>query len=136
MKNYFLIPVLLGAALACSTPTVTPEERDNLCGPAPSQDQALAAVESWRQGCGLKDPASAQIQGVQVQGQGYFKNGLLYGGKVTNGWVISFRENAKNSYGGYVGFRPCWLIWNRGRVTWMDSVVNDNYPWAKPHPFE
>lgn len=54
----------------------------------------------------LKDSESARYQfGDPVKS--YCNSGALSGGKVVwKGWVVPFQLNAKNSYGGYVGFKP------------------------------
>ena len=53
----------------------------------------------------LKDPDSANYKfGSPVKA--YCNKGLAFGGKLAwTGWVLPFSINAKNSYGGYTGFK-------------------------------
>lgn len=84
-------------------------------GPAP-KDPA-AAIQPFLHGF-LKDPYSAQIK--IVSGPSFFtqKSGLL--GSAVYGWGICFDVNAKNSYGGYTGYK-------RMAVVWRDGVVLRHY---------
>jgi hypothetical protein len=77
----------------------------HLCGPAPTQAQAEAAVSAYVSSAGLKDPSSAQVQNITVVEPASWFKGLNNGGGYVHGWLITFELNAKNSYGGYVGFR-------------------------------
>ena len=71
---------------------------------------AMSDLQS-RASAALKDPSSAQFQGLELKA----------GGKVLCGEI-----NAKNSYGGYVGFRPFVAtsagaaIWNGGCTSSVD----------------
>ncbi len=53
----------------------------------------------------LKDPSSAQYK-IGNPFKAHCNLGILYGGKVSwAGWAYPVSVNAKNSYGGYVGFQ-------------------------------
>lgn len=54
----------------------------------------------------LKDPESARYKfGRPIKA--YANNGLIAGGKVAwKGYMVDVEVNAKNSYGGYVGYKP------------------------------
>jgi hypothetical protein len=62
----------------------------------------------------LKDPYSAQIERVAGPGRTYQKASLL--GPSTYGWGICFRVNAKNSFGGYTGFRTHVIVFRNGSI--------------------
>lgn len=53
----------------------------------------------------LKDPSSAQFRHAQCY-QGYWGSAPILGMGVQFGWIQIGEVNGKNSYGGYVGFRP------------------------------
>jgi len=52
----------------------------------------------------LKDPMSAQYQ-FAVPTKGYMHDAPIAGGKIHYCWKVEAKINAKNSFGGYVGFR-------------------------------
>jgi hypothetical protein len=108
-----LIPLFLFLMLGClSIPATQPE----LCGPAPTQYQAEIAAQSYTQQVGLKDPTSAQIRNVQVGGTIQWYRGLVNGGGYDHGWEVSFDMNARNSFGGYVGFRRITILYVNGTI--------------------
>jgi len=63
----------------------------------------------------LKDPESARYRFVAVK-QGWAKDGLIMGGKTHFGWVQIVEVNAKNSYGGYTGYKTHYLLFVNGRL--------------------
>ena len=86
------------AAEAAAKPLDNTVEVFNLQPVAPVDLRAMAAAT-------LKDPASAQFRNVELKG---------------GGTVLCGEINAKNSFGGYVGYRPfvttasATVIWNGG----------------------
>lgn len=62
----------------------------------------------------LKDPGSAQVENLRGPSRVTMKGSML--GPPQYGWGICANVNAKNSFGGYVGFRPVAMIWRDGRV--------------------
>ena len=54
----------------------------------------------------LKDPESARYKfGKPIKA--YANNGIVYGGNIAWwGYMVDVEVNAKNSFGGYVGFKP------------------------------
>ena len=111
---------------ACTPPTMTADERADRCGPEPTTDDAVTAVQGWVDNSGLKDPFSAQTRDVKVGWMGGIKNGLINGGEWRYGWTISFLVNAKNSYGAYTGWHPRYLVWNRGQCWWVNTITGDD----------
>ena len=74
----------------------TPPPRDDAAryGPQPSQEQAVAAVTSYVQRVGFKDPDSVLVRDIRVgQATRYFR-GLINGGGYYYGWEIYFEANA------------------------------------------
>jgi len=69
----------------------------------------------------LKDPSSAQFSHSQCF-KGYWGSVPIMGIGVAFGWVQKGQVNAKNSFGGYVGFRPYQvLIKNRQVIRYCVS---------------
>jgi hypothetical protein len=83
-------------------------------GPIPVdwQDQAKAFVLE-----NLKDPESARFKFNDVPPrQSWVREAPLFGRRFASGWLVSFEVNAKNSYGGYVGFKPYAFIFRDGKI--------------------
>jgi len=62
----------------------------------------------------LKDPGSAQFRRGQCF-KGAFNSVPLMGMPKAYGWIQQGEVNAKNSYGGYVGFRPYQVLMKDGQ---------------------
>jgi len=63
----------------------------------------------------LKDPSSAQYNHAQCF-MGYGSSVPIMGLKVAFGWVQNGQFNAKNSFGGYVGFQRYSMIIKNGKA--------------------
>ena len=63
----------------------------------------------------LKDPSSAQFRNSQCF-KGHWGSVPVLGMGVEFGWVQKGEVNGKNSYGGYVGFRPYQVLIKDGAV--------------------
>ena len=127
MKKLLSLAALV-VLVGCVPPKMTPDQKAEACGYSPSQEQAEAAVRSWVQQGGLKDPFSAQTQNISVDGMGAIKNGIINGGEWRYGWIVSFQVNAKNGFGAYVGWRNRQVLWNKGQVWWLISPTGDDPP--------
>lgn len=106
MKRFPLL-LLLALLLGGCVPTVA-ELRSADYGPPPEQHHQLfvAAISA-----ALKDPYSAHYQ-VAPPSHGWRR---LSGG-IEYGWYVCGLVNAKNSYGGYVGYTPAWIFVRSGQV--------------------
>src|SRR3989344_3264916 len=64
----------------------------------------------------LKDPESARYRfGRPIKA--YANEGLAYGGKIAwIGYLVDVQVNAKNSFGGYVGFKPYMVFFSGNRI--------------------
>ncbi len=78
-----------------------------------SDEEAQRDAERWlsRQ---LKDPMSAQYQWGKVY-KGWIRHAIIYGGRVEYGYRLDASVNAKNSFGGYTGFKAYQFLF-RDRV--------------------
>ena len=110
--------VVLVASVLVSSCATAPTGRDGKAltvldaGEAPAQP-----VEAFRLALRtrLKDPDSALVR-IVGEPRAVVVNAvpmLTNGGA---GWRICAEVNAKNSYGGYVGYKRIYLLWNGGRV--------------------
>ncbi len=64
----------------------------------------------------LKDAESARYRFDQPS-KAYENEGLLFGGKVVwLGYLVDVEVNAKNSYGGYVGYKPYIFLFNGNQI--------------------
>lgn len=97
-----LVPLLS----ACATSSQVQAAYDHNYGVAPERSIWHGGVKSWFDG-NLKDPESARYK-VGCLVKGYVKNAALSGrpGMEFVGWLARVDVNAKNSYGGYNGFKP------------------------------
>lgn len=63
----------------------------------------------------LKDPESARYR-IGRPVKAYANNGLVHGGGVAwAGYLVDVQVNAKNSFGGYTGFKP-YMVLFRGEA--------------------
>jgi hypothetical protein len=64
----------------------------------------------------LKDPESARYRyGTPFKGQ--INKGLISGGGIQwIGWVFPVQINAKNSFGGYTGYKTHYVLTTNGRI--------------------
>lgn len=95
--------ILTGCAL--SAPVTDPSILAK-CGPEPSEWQRDDAVRAYVQGFGFLDPGSVQTRNVRLTGPRQWNS--LHGSLV--GWEVSLEVNGKNSFGGYVGFKPTGIL--------------------------
>jgi len=80
----------------------------------------------------LKDPFSAQYQ-ISTPIEGYTRKAPIAGGEADSfGYMVLAHVNAKNSYGGYTGWKPHWFFIMNGFV--VGEVVSNPWfdePWYK-----
>ena len=63
----------------------------------------------------LKDPYSAQYQWGSFD-QGWIREAPMHGGRLVFGYKLDVSVNAKNSYGGYGGFKPYTFVFYNGSI--------------------
>lgn len=74
----------------------------------------------------LKDPESARYRKGHV-GKAHCNKGLAWGGEIVwYGYAANIYINAKNSFGGYTGFKPYTLLWNPDG-TIKKHIANDDF---------
>jgi hypothetical protein len=87
--------------------------------PSDYQPQVMAFL-----GRGFKDPDSAQYKfGKPLKA--YFQDDVAHGSGVVYGWIFPVAVNAKNSYGGYVGYKD--YVWG-----YINVPVGDQSGYVDP----
>lgn len=70
----------------------------------------------------LKDPSSLQYRELTTPTKGYMQKKIGLGGTTTNyGWLVKATINAKNTYGGYVGFQTYSFLFRGEQI--IDTIV-------------
>lgn len=105
--------VILSVILLTSCATVSREEAATAdFGPYPAnyEEQVKHFFNQT-----LKDPYSA-VYRIGTPRKGVATKGLIFGGGKVYGWIMPVGVNAKNSFGGYVGERTCYILLAGGRL--------------------
>lgn len=124
MKTYsktnlsrILIVLILTLLLlsACASGPPTREELSSADYGSPiSQQDAEAQAEQFLRGY-LKDPDSAIYEWNPV-GRGWVREAPIYGGGLKFGYILRGNVNARNSFGGYTGFKPYEFAFYNGNI--------------------
>ncbi|MCK9455360.1 hypothetical protein [Sulfurimonas sp.] len=107
--TYIVVALLLSA---CAGAFQRPGPSVNYGNPPQGYEEAIKV--HFKQV--LKDPESANYRfGKPVKA--YTNEGMVYGGKVSwVGYLVDVQVNAKNSFGGYVGFKPYMLLFDGNNI--------------------
>lgn len=120
--------LLAAAALslaACATPTLQPPPPNLDYGIAPENPEA--EIRAYMETV-LKDPESARYK-FEKPYKAYANRRAIDGGMfVWHGYRVDFSVNAKNGYGGYIGFTPYFALFRDGKVTRAYSAAES--PWT------
>ena len=119
---YFLATALLLSG--CASSFQKPKSSANYGIPPVNYEQTIKEYfESV-----LKDPESARYRFSQPI-KAYENEGLLFGGKVAwLGYLVDTQVNAKNSYGGYVGYKPYVFLFNGSQIRHV--YEGSEFPWV------
>lgn len=116
------IPGLLAAVglvglAGCATGPTAEDINAYDYGPPPTKEQIIAAAEPAVRNL-LRDPESAQFRwgGYPVLRSYYRK--ILQG--AVFGYVTCGEVNARNGFGGYTGYDPFVVVWDKGRIVSID----------------
>ena len=96
LVSTFTLVLLLGVVTGCET-TAGLATADYGIVP----DGYEAAIKEYFSSR-LKDPYSA-VYRFEFPRRAWYRDGLVFGGKIHYGFIVPVGLNAKNSYGGYVG---------------------------------
>lgn len=98
-------------------------------GGAPDPEKLEAGIRAWGDD-NLKDPSSLQIRRVSTPYKGWMSQCVIPGpyGMCQKrmfyfGHVVTAETNAKNSYGGYTGFKPTKFLFRGNTVV---RVIGDD----------
>lgn len=111
--TFFLVASAALVAGCAATPTQEQIDAADY-GAEVYQSEAQTAVKGFFRHY-LKDPLSAEYQFEQVH-RGYYTDSVLTGGQVHGGYMLEVHVNAKNAFGGYVGFRLYRFLIKDGRI--------------------
>ena len=119
MKRFILVALL--CLSGCST-TLTQAELDKAdYGYVITQESAERAALQFLHSY-LKDPASALCEWKPIY-KGGRKDGLIDGNHSHFGYILDGKVNAKNSYGGYIGYKDYEFIFNNGQIKAIYSDI-------------
>jgi hypothetical protein len=124
IKKTFLstIPFILILLGGCASAPNQQQMANADYGSPQTPAQCLTAVEEKVKYV-MKDPSSVQWQHNSCI-KGYWSSVPIMGLPIAYGYFQSGSINAKNSYGGYVGFKPYQALIRNGRV--VRYCVQDN----------
>ena len=121
MRRIFIILAvyLCIIAIGCAIPFrggPSKEEMDRAdFGPAPTDCEKV--IKKWMKD-NLRDPFSAQIEEISQPEKSWWGQlgGLAVARDIKYGWVVTAKINAKNAYGGYIGFKKYWFYFRDGEI--------------------
>ena len=89
-------------------------------GPAPEDPEA--SILDWMHET-LKDPFSANLEILAPPEKSWWGNpgGLLYARDIHYCWMVKARINAKNSFGGYIGWKPYNFFFRDGKIEFVQE---------------
>lgn len=115
MRRVVMLLVTAWGASGCASGPPTAEELATAdYGATISQGDAETRARKWLASY-LKDPVSAQCEWQPVQ-TGWIRTSAFEGGRLMFGYSLNGSINAKNSFGGYVGFRPFSFLFQNGEL--------------------
>ena len=122
--SFLMSALLVGCA---SGPPTADELAKADYGSPISQQEAQSKAQSFIEGV-LKDPSSAQYKWGTV-GQGWARSAPIEGGKLTFGYKLDAQINAKNSFGGYNGYKPYMFMFKNGSLegVWGEQEIYGRY---------
>lgn len=118
MSRLVLALAAVGLAACTTAPTGQGGKPLTLADAGPKPADAMAIAKAAMLPI-LKDPESARFQLIRPARPVVTGTTMIHQGAA--GWEICVNVNAKNSYGGYTGYRTTYLLWNSGRVVLHDS---------------
>lgn len=121
MINRMMVKVMcLSVVLTgCVTAPTQQDLANAYYGEQPQSLEYAKATVTSALGNRLKDPSSLQIQNFRTIGKGHYGGGLY---KYHYGWVYPFSYNAKNSFGGYVGFQEGYAVFQNDTLTYLITI--------------
>lgn len=119
-----LVAVLCMGLAACAVPFQGGPKPEDMAradfGPAPENPQP--AILAWMNDT-LKDPFSANLEILGPPEKSWWGNpgGLLYARDIHYCWMVKTRINAKNSFGGYIGWKFYNFFFRDGKIDFVQE---------------
>lgn len=114
MKNMGLLAVVTALVCGCASAPTPEEVAAADYGQEMKPGECLAVVEPFIADK-MKDPGSVQFRHTDCQ-KGFWGSAPIFGMPHAFGYIQIGMINAKNAYGGYVGFRPYKALIRNGAV--------------------
>lgn len=78
----------------------------------------------------LKDPDSANIEWGSIE-KGWLRESRIAGFQLRFGHILRANINAKNSYGGYNGYKPYQFLFKNGKIicVYAETETSDGAMW-------
>jgi len=119
MKRLLYIITLALATMLTGCAVLTPPTQAIMdaadYGTTPSDDEVKKLINVYLENT-LKDFESARIRNIKKE-KGHHNHSIVgKGSTYTFGWYVSFEVNAKNSYGGYVGYKNYFILIRNGET--------------------
>ena len=119
MKTKMIQVAILGWMIVvfagCATgPPTTEELAAADYGTMISQEDAEPLANAWLD-THLKDPLSAQKRWKPLY-KGWLREAPIHGGSLRFGYRLEGEINARNSFGGYTGFKPYIFMFHNGKI--------------------
>lgn len=103
MKIIMILGAMIILLNGCATiPTQKEISIADYGTPISQKDAEIKALNFLKQN--LKDPDSAKIEWKEIK-KGWMREAIIYGHKLLFGYILEANVNAKNSYGGYIGYK-------------------------------
>ncbi len=126
-KSLSLLALMSGIFISGCASTPSADEVSQANYGRDMQPEECIALTERVIGNSLKDPSSAQFRHGGSCVKGFFNNVPVLGLKAAFGWLQVGEVNGKNSYGGYVGFRPYQVLVKDGVVIRYCIADNDGF---------
>ncbi len=114
-RSICITVALVALVASCASAPPTPDQLASADYGSPiSQYEAQAKAEAFFNRY-LKDPDSALIEWGTVE-TGWLREAPIYGGQLRFGYILDANVNAKNSFGGYTGYKPYRFLFFNGSL--------------------
>lgn len=115
MKKTAAIALTALMLAGCAATVPTHEQQANAYyGELVKQEHAQEVAKAYFE-TRLKDPDTAQYRFDDLH-SGWIKDAPISGGKFHFGFILPVKVNAKNSYGGYTGYKPYSLLFRDDKL--------------------
>ncbi len=131
MIRFFILLVCFSTfspLIGCAASPPTAEQLSQADYGTPiSQPEAEQQAKAWLK-LHLKDPGSAQYDWGEVT-KGWARHAPIDGGKLLFGYNLTAQINAKNSFGGYNGYKPYQFYFFNGQLmhVWGHQTIGSGY---------